>query len=136
MENKLDKRIFTLKEIIEQEEKSIKKAKKFQPITNCMWFYETPFNLNTMEINTLELLLIKVRTMLDTANKLKINPQVEGYSLKDWVSDIKSKIDSLKIIHRKRELILHKTKLTSLLSEQAKVSSALDDIEANLKQQP
>ena len=130
-----DKRILELKENIKKKQDKINKSKKFLPITNCLLYLsEKRYNIHTLTLDKLTLLLVELNLYKLSANDLGISDFViSGYNIKDWLSDIKQKIDIFSIQQEKNELDILEKKLTSLLSDDTKTELEIDEIENLLK---
>jgi hypothetical protein len=130
MKNNNDKRILELKETIKKKKNKISKLKKFSPITNCsLHLSEETYNIHTLTLDKLTLLLIELNLYKISANDLCINNFViSGYEINEWISDIKQKIDIFSIQQEKNELDILEKQLTSLLSQYTKTELKIDEI--------
>ena len=132
--NSNDKRILDLKKKIEEKEKQQKKKKKrFSPVTNCLLnFYGKTFNLHAASKEDIDILLVTLQPMLKAAAELEIDPatiKVSGYSLTDWMTDVKAKRSTNSVAEQTAALKTMKAKLHQLLSSDKKVELEIDDIE-------
>ena len=92
--SKNDERVLQLKEIIDKKKLELKGAKKFTPLTNCILDLEDQkYNLNVLRLNDLQLLLVRLNMYLMSAKDLKINLEISGYNIAEWITDIKCKIE-------------------------------------------
>ena len=88
--SKNDERVLQLKEIIDKKKLELKGAKKFTPLTNCILDLEgQKYNLNVLRLNDLQLLLVRLNMLLISAKDLKINFEISGYNIEEWITDIK-----------------------------------------------
>jgi hypothetical protein len=130
MKNNNDKRILELKETIKKKKNKIIKLKKFSPITNCsLNLSEKRYNIHTLTLDKLTLLLIELNLYKISANDLGIKYLViSGYKIDEWISDIKQKIDIFNIEQEKKDLDILEKKLTSLLSDNTKTELEINEI--------
>lgn len=136
MSNNNDKRILALREKIAEKKKELGKVKRFNPITNCSLELDgSRYNLNVINMKQATTLLIKLNMYKRSAEDLDLFTEliISGYSVEDWMTDVKQVLD---ILHKKEEekkLREMESKLEQLLSEEKKVALELDDIDAFLK---
>lgn len=134
-----DAKILELKKRIVSERELIKEIKKrFQPITNCSLSFEGhTYNIHACSKKTLIDLLISLNTLRlsieDLGDYIPEDFTLSGYSVEDWVVDIKSKIQDLNIKERENNLKKMENKLTNLLSEAKKTELEIEEIEKLLK---
>ena len=134
--SKNDERILELKKQIDVKKKELSKKKvRFSPETNCMLDLDgLKYNLNVLQDDALALLLIKLNTYVMSAKDLDIDiPKISGYSVELWISDIRSKLESVKIKEEEKNLKSNEKLLEQLLSEDKKTELMLDEIAALLK---
>lgn len=132
--SKNDERVLQLKKIIEDKKAELKTVKRFTPLTNCVLDLEgQKYNLNVLQINDLQLLLVKLNTYLMSANDLGIKLEIAGYNIAEWIVDIKSKIEIFEYKKKESELKALETKLDKMLSDEKKTELELDEIAALLK---
>lgn len=134
MAQKNDERIMQLKQRIEDKKKNLaNKSDRFVPKTNCLLVIDrVTYNLH---IDSSELLLIKVNTMAMSAKDLGIDPSefiISGYSLADWIDDIKSYLKVQQYKDEKKNLEKLEKQLNSLLSDDKKTEIEIDNIESML----
>ena len=129
----LDKKIIELTKKNEDKENELRKVKRFNPVTSMIMPLDgRVININTLDNNSLEVLMIDIHMRLESSKKLKINPFFGEYQLKDWFSDIKGRRNKLSILAQKKELANNREKLEQLLSNQARNIIAFEEIEKNL----
>lgn len=58
--------------------------------------------------------------------------EIGGYSVEDWISDLKARMAALEWAQGKKELDAADKKLAELLSNEAKTANAISDIVGNL----
>ena len=135
MAKKNDDRILELKKQIETKKKELaSKKKKFSPKTNCVIELDgIRHNLNVLQSDVLKLLLIKLNSYVMSAKNLEIEvPEISGYSIELWISDIKNKLEYYEIKKKEKELGENEKLLEQLLSEDKKTELMIDEIAALL----
>ena len=132
MAQKNDERIMQLKQQIEVKRKELaNQTGRFTPITNCLLVIDkVTYNLH---VESSELLLIKVNMMAMSAKDLGLDISkviISGYSLADWLDDIKNymKVQSYKDEKRKLERL--EKQLDALLSDDKRTELEIDSIAA------
>ena len=139
-----DKKILDLKNVISTK-KSKLKSLKFTPVTNCSLELDgTRFNIHTLSSNDLTLLLVKLNSLVLSMNDLKnhrsgsstdngcfiINSlTLSGYSIQNWVADIKSKLEIIAQKEEENNLKALESKLSVLLSNDKRTELELEAIE-------
>ena len=133
--NSKDDRIIVLKNKIEEQKKKIDKSKlKFVPETNCVLdLDEKTYNLNALDYEGLSVLLVKLNMYRISQEDLGFDLNYSGYSISDWISDIKQKIEVLETKNSIKHLDSMKASLDKLLSEDKATELKIDAIEASLK---
>lgn len=133
--NSNDDRIIVLKNKIEEQKKKIDKSKlKFVPETNCVLdLDEKTYNLNALDYEGLSVLLVKLNMYRISQEDLGFDLNYSGYSISDWISDIKQKIEVLETKNSIKHLDSMKASLDKLLSEDKATELKIDAIEASLK---
>lgn len=136
MTQKNDDRIMQLKEQIEKKRKELAESNtsRFVPITNCLLVIDkTTYNLH---VDSSELLLIKLNSMRLSANDLGIDTSkiiISGYSLDDWISDVKNNLSIQNYRAEKRKLDSLEKQLTALLSDDKQTELQIDQLAALLQ---
>ena len=133
--NDNDKKILQLKEEIKKKKALIKKT-KFDPITNCnLKFQETSFNLHVITEETVLYLIASLNALKRGLEDLipEEDLKLSGYSIQDWLTDLLSKYQSLKITNEVKKLASLENKLQSLLTNETQINLELKDIENTLK---
>ena len=131
--SKNDERVLQLKEIIEKKKLELKGAKKFTPLTNCVLDLEgQKYNLNVLQLNDLQILLVRLNMYRISAKDLEINLEISGYNIAEWIADIKCKIEIFEYKKKESELKVLEAKLDKMLSDEKKTELELDEIAALL----
>ncbi len=131
--SKNDERVLQLKEIISKKKEELKSFKRFAPLTNCVLDLEgQKYNLNVLQLNDLQLLLVRLNMYLISAKDLNIELEIAGYNISDWITDIKSKIEILEFKKKESELKTLELKLDRMLSDEKRTELELDEIALSL----
>ncbi len=133
-----DTKVRDLMAKVEEKRKLLGKKKRFIPVTNAKFVYVdgTFMNLNVESnisnyIKALSFLLVQQSYYSDACSRLGVEPDTfkwEGYTLEEWETDFKARVDIILWNKRKRELDATEKKLNELLSQEGKTAAALDDI--------
>lgn len=134
MAQKNDERIMQLKQQIEVKRKELaNQTGRFTPITNCLLVIDkVTYNLH---VESSELLLIKVNMMAMSAKDLGLDISkviISGYSLADWIDDIKNYLNVQSYKDEKRKLEKLEKQLDALLSDDKRTELEIDSIAALL----
>lgn len=134
MAQKNDERIMQLKQQIDIKRKELaNQTNRFVPITNCLMVIDkVTYNLH---VDSSELLLIKVNTMAMSAKDLGLDISkimISGYSLEDWINDIKNNLKIQNYKNEKKNLEQLEKKLDALLSDDKRTELEIDNIAALL----
>lgn len=134
MANKNDDRIMGLKQRIAAKTAELDgKPNKFVPITNCVLTLDrTTYNIRA---ESSVLLLAQLNAWRLSAIDLGIAPEtiiISGFSLTDWITDVKSCLDVMTTKAEKRRLDAMTKQLDALLSDDKQTELKIDDIEAML----
>jgi hypothetical protein len=134
MSEKNDEKILTLKKLVDEKKSKITNV-RFVPTTNCLISIDgSNFNLNVLDKDTLILILVKLNMYKKSLEDLKIsNFKLSGYSIEDWMTDIKSKLNVLEQKEEANSLKQLEKKLEDLLSTDKKIELEIGDIENLLK---
>jgi hypothetical protein len=132
--NTNDEKILGFRSIIESKKSKLKKI-KFTPVTHCSLELDgTRHNIHTLTADALTLLLVKLNSYALSMESLKIDVlNISGYSINDWMADIKLKLDIISQKEEENKLRALESKLASLLSSDKKTELELGDIEKLLK---
>lgn len=131
--NKNDERVLQLKQIISKKKSELKEPKKFISLTNCVLDLEgKSYNLNVLQLDALQLLLVRLNMYLISAKDLEISLKISGYNITEWITDIKCKIEIFEHKKKEAELKTLETKLDKMLSDEKKTELELDEIAALL----
>lgn len=128
MAQKNDERIMQLKATIEQKCKELSNiSTRFNPITNCLLVLDkVTYNLH---VESNELLLIRLNSIRLSAEDLGIDTStlmISGYSLDNWITDIKNNIKIQKYKEEKKKLDSLEKQLTQLLSDDKQTELQID----------
>jgi len=134
MAQKNDDRIMLLKQKVDSKRNALKgKSDRFTPITNCLLVFDkVTYNLY---VEASQLLLLRLNSLVMAAQDLGIDPKeciISGYSLIDWIEDIKSFLAIQQYRKEKSDLAKLEKQLDSLLSEDKRTELELDSIAALL----
>ena len=135
-QNTNDEKIMQLKFQIGEKKKNLKTKKRFTPLTNC--FIELDgvrLNLQVLNKENLIYLLVKLNSYLLSAVDLGLEDEYNfsGYSIDQWITDIKLKLDILKYEEEDRKLKELERKLENMLSSEKQVELAINEIESLIK---
>lgn len=131
--SKNDERVLQLKKVIDEKKAELKVVKRFAPLTNCVLSLDNQnYNLNVLQLDDLKLLLVKLNMYLMSAKDLKINLEISGYNIAEWIVDVKSKIEIFEYKKKESELKTLEIKLDKMLSNEKKTELELDEIAALL----
>lgn len=132
--SKNDERVLQLKQVIDKKKSELKGVKKFTPLTNCVLDLEgQKYNLNVLQLDDLQLLLVRLNMYLISAKDLGVNLQkISGYNIAEWITDIKCKIEIFEYKKKEAELKALEAKLDKMLSDEKKTELELDEIAALL----
>lgn len=136
MAQKNDERIMQLKQNIEKKRNElVEHNSRFVPITNCLLVLDkTTYNLH---LDSSEMLLVKLNMIAMSAKDLNIDTSkliISGYSLNDWITDVKNNLEVQKYKKEKNDLNTLEKKLTALLSEDKQTELEIDKLAALLEQ--
>src|SRR5271166_4243076 len=89
-----DSKILELKTRIAEKKKALKNIERFVPATNCSFLCEgRRYNLHATAADELRWLAIKINSLRLSAEDLGMTDQkIDGFSLQDWIGDVKSKL--------------------------------------------
>lgn len=125
---KNDSIILELKERIAKKKLEIGNEKKFQPITNCsLELHSKRYNLHTLNKEELSFLLVVLTSYsnVNVPDHIIEQSKISGYSISDWIIDIRHKLDSIVIREKKAELLLMEKALDDLLSKEKQTELTL-----------
>lgn len=134
---KNDDKILELKSQIAVKKEDLRKHnKRFAPLTNCILdFEDVKTNLQVLNKDQLIMLMVKLNSLLVSAKDLKLTEiiMLSGYSLNEWIVDIKNKLDSLSYKEEETKLKSMELALDKLLSNEKKTELEISAIEELLK---
>lgn len=139
---KNDKRIKDLLSQVESQQKDLGKKPRSTWNTNAVFKFlgGEYFNLNATAntermVAALAFLLGQDDCKKEATKRLGMEAPIYtwgGYTIKEWEEDFKTRIASIAYDAKKKKLDATKSKLKSLVSEEARTDMALDDIEKML----
>lgn len=113
-------------------------SKEFNNYNKCHLIFEKiPYNLNICTNDELVLLLIRLNSMRLSAKDLDMDTSkimISGYSLDDWITDIKNNLESKTYKKKKKDLDNLEKELTALLSDDKQTELKIDSLEALLNE--
>jgi len=130
-QNTNDDKIMLLKSQIADKKGKLKNKKTFKPVTNCsLEFRKERINLNVLSKEQLTMLLLELNLIKMSAINLKMldDTIISGYSIDEWMIDIKEKLEVINLTEEARKLQVLEAKLTQLLSNEKKVELEIDEI--------
>jgi len=128
-----DDKIMLLKSQIAEKKKGLKGKKKFSPLTNCNIEFEgVRYNLHASQKDQLTNLLIRLTMYEMAVEKLGLKDEyiISGYSVGQWIKDIKLRLEIIKYEEEDRKLKMLENNLHVFLSSEKKVSLAIEEIES------
>lgn len=125
-----DERIRDLKAEIQKQIDEMPKPEKNYKTNLSLTFQKQFYNLNATDVNSLKELLIQLYLYNEAIRELALdNFTISGYSVEDWISDIKTVLTVRATQERLNTLRSSYSKVDSLLSESAKTEDYLNDLE-------
>ena len=133
MATKNDERILTLKKQIEEKKKELGKQPRFTPITTCLFDYNgSKINIHTLiDVKNINQFLVYFNMWAMSADDLEIDAEEVtwcGFSVLDWIEDLKSKKAVVEYAAKKEQLTALEKKLDKLLSDDKKTELEIDAI--------
>lgn len=126
---KNDDRVLQLMEVINKKKSELKGVKKFTSLTNCILeLDDQKFNLNVLQLDDLQLLLVRLNMYLISAENIGISLEFSGYNITEWITDIKCKIEIFEYKKKEAELKALESKLEKMLSNEKETELELDEI--------
>ena len=139
-----DKQTMDLIKKVQQQKAEIEKAERPNWITNCSFSYvegsAKTVNLHVCrdvrEMVCIAAFLKDREKSYDTASKelgVEAPPfQWDGFTVKDWMSDIKTRIDKVQIESKKKKLETLEARLNKIVSPELRAKMELEAIAAEL----
>jgi hypothetical protein len=136
--------ISELQEIVKSKKEEIAKAERPNWKTNCAFRFnkDLPSSTNLQVCSDVEDLTSMVAFLIEKSNSydkacelLEVKSKFTwlGYTLNDWVSDIKTRITKIQITVKKKELEDYEYRLEKLVSPQAKEERELNELMKKIK---
>ena len=133
MATKNDERIIELKKQIEEKKKELGKQPRFSPVTTCLFNRAGErVNIHTLtSVKDINSMLVFFNIYVMSAKDLGIDcseVRIDGFSVTDWIEDLKSKRAVVEYTEKKEQLTLLERKLDKLLSDDKKTELEIDAI--------
>jgi hypothetical protein len=129
--NANDKKILALQKEIASRELMLGKTTGFNPITNCSLTIDSKtVNIQTLSSEDLLLYIARFKS-LEMGLQSEIPDAVlniGGFSISDWITDLKSRYFILNIKNERTRLSTLKQKLSELLTSETKVELEIDKL--------
>lgn len=132
--------------VVMDKKTQIEKAEKPQWLTNCVFTYDVKdsskkINIKTVS-DTVELVniasFIITRKNAYTEANTMLGTNVEfmwyGYTLEEWITDLKTRINQIEVTERRRELENLESRLDKLISKEKREEMELLEIQRLLTQ--
>lgn len=145
MATKQDEQVQMLFNVVQQKKSEIAKLEKPNWLTNCSFRWDennasTSINIQVIsDPKVLVSALAKLNNLSETSNKAALELGLEnfkfdylGFSLEDWKSDFKTRLDKIQITKKKNELVKLEERLNSLISPELKAQMELEAIQKEL----
>jgi hypothetical protein len=134
--NPNDQRIKELQQKVQEQESNLSEKQKYRYVTNSILNLDgTTYNLHVLNLSSLldltaklfnyEISFTKAKEYLELTDYAS---NIDGYSIEEWLQDIKARVELLKWQAKKDNLRFAKERLKQLLSEEAKVADTLEQI--------
>lgn len=133
---KNDERIIQLKEGIAKKKEELGKVKKFTPVTNCaLMIGGQSINIHTLDLARATNILIDLNIVRMSIEDLDLTDYKYGgvHTVEEWMTDIKAKMDVLKVKDEEAKLREMERTLDKLMSEEKRTELELDSIAEMLK---
>jgi hypothetical protein len=129
--NANDKKILALQKEIASRELMLGKTTGFNPITNCSLTIDSKtVNIQTLSSEDLLLYIARFKS-LEMGLQSEVPDAVlniGGFSISDWITDLKSRYFILNIKNERIRLSTLKQKLSELLTSETKVELEIDKL--------
>jgi hypothetical protein len=141
--NEQDKQVQALFDIVQKKKSDIAKAERPSWETTCT-FHKDPGSSASQNIQTITKLdeLVSIMAFLmekefffESANKelgTKVKFNWQGYTIDQWRSDIKTRINKVEITKKKKELEDLESRLNTIISPEVRRKMEIDAIAAEL----
>jgi hypothetical protein len=140
MENNTDKIVQDLIKVIQNKKSAIAKAEKPNWLTNCSFRYDkgsaSVINLqvcsDVVELTEILAFLYQKQESQKMANEmLGLTTPFKwlGYTFDEWFSDIKTRLDKIQIVTKRKELEVLENRLDKLISPELKAQLELAEIQ-------
>ena len=138
---KTDDQVQKLFKVVQAKKEEIQKAEKPNWLTNCSFGYddEKRYNIQVVSkvselVSMLAFLLNRSKTFDEAAAILGANTDFSwmGFSLEEWMSDLKTRITKIQISQKKKELEVLEARLSKLISPELRAQLELEEITKEL----
>jgi hypothetical protein len=144
MATNTDAKVQALIDLVKVKKEEIKKAEKPNWVTNCSFRYTEDradgFNIQTITdtdklVHALAFLKARAASYDEAAAELGVKSSFTwlGFTLEDWTSDFKTRVDKVNITKKKKELELLEERLDKLISPELKAQMELEEISKMLE---
>ena len=148
MADSSDKKTLELIKEVQRRKDEISQVEKYHAITNCSFSYiegsaKDVVNLHVERdikklINIAAFLIERKKAYINAwLNVLKVKDAPDfdwaGFSVEDWISDIKARIDKIQITSKKKSLEKLEKRLNAIVSPELRAEMELQSIEEELK---
>jgi hypothetical protein len=132
-----DQIVLALKKQLEDKKKELIDISTFKAKTNLvLTLFGSRYNLNVSSKDDIAVILGHLLTIKGTLLKSEsqiTEPKIEGFTLSDWIHDLKGKYAACEIKEKKNELEILQKKLDKLISKELSDQIELAEIIAKLK---
>lgn len=139
--NKNDERILILKNAIADQKEQLKELKKHKYKTNMVLDIDAKkHNLHVIQKDAVIALLIRFTSELNALKTLKSDYEVDlqetylvsGYSLSDWIEDLRYQLQVLTTKNQELKLKRMESQLDAMLSEDKRTELLIDELAKSL----
>lgn len=139
MENKTDKLVQDLFKVVQTKKAEIAKAEKPNWVTNCSFRYNKESSATTNIqvcadidelVNIIGFLCVHKKGHDEAQEFLGTDKTFKwlGFTIDEWKTDVKTRIDKIQIGNKKKELELLESRLDKLVSPELKAQLELEEI--------
>jgi len=135
-QNTNDEKILQLKVQIKEKKSKLKGKKRFIPVTNCsLELRGIRYNLNVSNKEQLITLLLELNLFKMSAIDLDLEDDyiISGFSVDEWIKDIKAKLEIIVMMDEERKLQVLEGKLEYMLSNEKRIELEINEIESLIK---
>ena len=142
VKNERDVQVQKLFDVVQERKEEIKKAERPNWLTNCTFGYDSSSKRTNIQVvgdvvvlaDVLAFLYGKAGNHEKACTTLGIEGTFKwmGYTLEEWSDDLKTRVNKIQIIKKKKELEAMEKSLNKLLSPELKEQMELDAISKSL----